>query len=113
MEIKGLRQVDLVERTGIPKGSINQYVSGFVEPKSERIYKIAKALGVSEAWLMGFDVPMEKGEKEKQAEILASLSKDEALMKRLMAYMSLSEKDKKMLDSIVDAYIANAKTEQP
>ena len=30
--------------------------------QSKNIYKIAKALDVSEAWLMGLDVPMERKE---------------------------------------------------
>jgi UDP-3-O-[3-hydroxymyristoyl] glucosamine N-acyltransferase len=35
-------------------------VNDSFEPKQDRIYLIAKALRVSEAWLMGFDVPMER-----------------------------------------------------
>lgn len=50
--------VELSEKTGIPKSSISQYLSGYAKPKQDRIYLIAKALGVSEAWLMGYDAPM-------------------------------------------------------
>jgi repressor LexA len=39
---------------------MSQYIKGSFEPKQDRIYKIAEALGVSEAWLMGFDVPMKR-----------------------------------------------------
>jgi hypothetical protein len=35
-------------------------MSGYAAPKSDRIYLIAKALNVSEAWLIGYDEPMEK-----------------------------------------------------
>lgn len=58
--LRGMRQVELCEITKIPKSALSQYISGSFEPKQDRIYLIAKALDVSEAWLMGYDVPMEK-----------------------------------------------------
>lgn len=58
--LRNMKQVDLVERTGIGKSSISTYISGEYEPKQKNIYKIAKALNVNEAWLMGYDVPMER-----------------------------------------------------
>lgn len=60
LDVKGLRAVDIVERTGIPKGSISQYMLGKVEPKQNRLIPIANALGVNMYWLQGYDVPMEK-----------------------------------------------------
>lgn len=59
MNIRGFRQVDLVEKTGLSKSKINMYVNGDHSPKHEAVYLLAKALGVQEAWLMGYDVPME------------------------------------------------------
>lgn len=58
MAIRNLKQADLVERTGISKGALSSYISGKYVPKQNNIYKIAKALNVNEAWLMGADVPM-------------------------------------------------------
>lgn len=60
LRIKGMRQADLCQITKIPKSAISQYISGAFEPKQDRIYLISKALNVSEAWLMGFDVPIER-----------------------------------------------------
>lgn len=60
MEIRGLKQTDLVEKTGISKGALSSYISGRYTPKQNNIYLIAKALNVNEAWLMGADVPMDK-----------------------------------------------------
>ena len=51
---------ELSDKTGIPKSSISQYMSGYAKPKQDRIYLIAKALHVDEAWLIGYDVPMVK-----------------------------------------------------
>lgn len=55
-----MRPIELARKTGISKSSISQYMSGYTKPNDERIYLISQALDVSEAWLMGFDVPMER-----------------------------------------------------
>ena len=62
LHLRDMRQANLVNLTGIGKSSISTYISGEYEPKQKNIYKIAKALDVSEAWLMGLDVPMERKE---------------------------------------------------
>lgn len=53
----GMSQADLAAATEIGKSSISTYISGAYEPKRRNICKIAEALGVSEDWLMGGDVP--------------------------------------------------------
>ena len=57
---RGVRQSELCKLANIPKSSLSLYLSGAYEPKQDRIYSIAQVLDVSEAWLMGYDVPMEK-----------------------------------------------------
>ena len=44
----GIKQVELSEKTGIPKSAISQYLSGKVKPKQDKVYLMAKALDVSE-----------------------------------------------------------------
>lgn len=60
MNIRNIKAVELSEKTGIPKSSLSEYIKGKYEAKQKGIYKLAKALNVSEGWLMGLDVPMEK-----------------------------------------------------
>ena len=60
LSIRGMKQTDLCNATGIPKSAMSQYIKGSFEPKQDRIYLLAQALEVSEAWLMGYDVPMER-----------------------------------------------------
>jgi transcriptional regulator with XRE-family HTH domain len=60
LEIRDMKQADLIKLTGINKGALSSYISGKYEPKQNNIYLMAKALNVSEAWLMGKDVPMER-----------------------------------------------------
>lgn len=95
MNIRGLKQVDLVERTQIPKGSISQYVSGFVEPKSDRIYLLANALSVNPVWLMGIDAPMDapivKPTKNETTIINDVLANNPELKNYILNYDSYSE----------------------
>lgn len=60
LEIRNIRQIELSKKSGISKGLINNYLSGYAKPKRENLILLGKALNVSEAWLMGYDVPMER-----------------------------------------------------
>lgn len=57
---RDMTQADLCRITGIGKSAMSQYANGSIVPRQDRTYLIAKALNVSDAWLMGFDVPMER-----------------------------------------------------
>lgn len=58
LRIRGLKQTDISSRSGIAPGTISNYAQGKYAPKDENLRKIAAALRVNPAWLMGFDVPM-------------------------------------------------------
>ena len=60
MDIRDIKASELSERANIPKSAISQYLSGLYEAKQKSIFKLANILDVSEAWLMGLDVPMER-----------------------------------------------------
>lgn len=60
LELRNMKQADLVEKTQINKGALSSYISGNYAPKQKNLYKIAQALDVNEAWLMGLEVPMER-----------------------------------------------------
>lgn len=66
--IRGMKQSDLCRLTNIPKSALSQYISGAYEPKQDRIYLMSQALNVSETWLMGLDVPMEREQKNSPEE---------------------------------------------
>ncbi len=57
---RGMKQSELALKTDISKARISQYTKGLYVPKSKSTYEIAKALNVSEAWLMGMDADMER-----------------------------------------------------
>ncbi len=73
MDLRGVRATDLVEKTGIPKGTISYYLSGKTEPKADRLYILAQTLDVSEAWLLGYDVAMNRTDDQKKNDQLAKL----------------------------------------
>lgn len=73
MRITKLKQADLSRLTGLSKGGISNYVLGRYEPKSDIINKLAIALNVSEMWLWGYDVPMERNEQQKKNDALVDI----------------------------------------
>ncbi len=60
--IRHIKQSELCKLANVPKSSLSLYLRGAYEPKQDRIYSMAQALNVSEFWLMGYDVPMERNE---------------------------------------------------
>lgn len=60
IKLKGKKQIDLVQGTGVNKSTISRYLRGEREPKQTALLKLARVLDVSEAWLLGFDVSMER-----------------------------------------------------
>lgn len=73
MNMAHKRQADLVADTGLNKSTISRYCSGDAEPKATAINKLATALDVSEMWLWGYDVPMERSEGQKKNDQLVKL----------------------------------------
>ena len=69
MDTQNLKQVDILNAckpfckkydVKMNRSDISQYVSGKVKPNQDKLFILCSALNVSEAWLMGFDVPMEQ-----------------------------------------------------
>lgn len=55
-----MKQVDLVEKTGLDKTLINKYLAGLMKAKQDKLTILADALNVNEVWLMGYDIPMDR-----------------------------------------------------
>lgn len=60
IDLRGMSKAELAEKSGVSKSSITHYVKGDWEGKQKVVYALSEALNVSEAWLMGWDVPMER-----------------------------------------------------
>ncbi len=107
MSARNLRQVDILEMAkpyceqyGIKlnKTDLSQYCSGKVEPKQEKLTILGLTLGVSEAWLMGYDVPIERksqpADDDRLAEEFVSLfiqldpDKQQAILAAMKAFLT-------------------------
>ncbi len=64
LDLRGMKQIELATRSGISKYSISHYLKGDWEGKQDAVYELARVLNVSEAWLMGYDVPAERSTPE-------------------------------------------------
>ena len=69
MEMRNLRQIDILTAAKpyykkysvkLDKNTLSQYVSGKFAPRQDKLTILGLALNVSEVWLMGFDVPIER-----------------------------------------------------
>ena len=90
MNDRGLRQVDILEKSkpfqdklGIKmsKTHLSNYINGKSNPDQQKLILLSQTLGVSEPWLMGYDVPMiEPRESENDSE---TIEKTVTVMKKL------------------------------
>lgn len=93
MRERNLRQADILKMTEpfckqfmvkINKSDLSQFVNGKVVPGQWKLAVLAMALNVSEAWLMGCDVPMERAfEKGPTLEIKGEPSTKEKIIQHL------------------------------
>ena len=60
LNLRDMKPIELVEQSGVKKSALSQYMSGKITPRQKALDSMAKVLDVSPAWLMGFDVPMER-----------------------------------------------------
>ena len=66
LAVRGMKAIELSEKSDIPKGAISYYLSGKSSPKADRLNLICSTLNVSEAWMLGYDVPMERTTEQKK-----------------------------------------------
>lgn len=109
LSIRKMKQVDLCRITKIPKSAMSQYLSGAFEPKQDRIYMMAQALDVSEAWLMGLDVPMERQTPAKNTPTPDKIELTESEAALLMALRQVPEEKRQMA---VQMFLAALKTQE-
>lgn len=104
-----MRPIDLSNKTGIPKGAVSYYLAGRSEPKADRLYIISQALEVSEAWLMGYDVPMARTPEQKKnddlVKVVAQLRKDPEFYEVVSLLAQLPAEQYASVKTIVSALV--------
>lgn len=108
LQHRNMRQIELAERSGIHRSMINNYISGRCEPKQQRLKALADALDVSEIWLAGYDVGMEKEQKNKNddlAQIIIRLRTDNDFYSLVSAIYKLNVRQFKSLKDLITAFL--------
>ena len=106
MAAKGKKAVDLTRDLQIPKSAISQYLSGKSQNMdSERLYKIAHYLDVSEPWLMGYDVPKERTQETKKAAPKVGNGLSEAKAKLFALAENCTEEDAERLVQMMELFL--------
>lgn len=102
-----MKPIELSERTGIPKSMISSYMSGKYVPKADRIYKMAQHLGVSESWLLGYNVPKVRTEEQKKndtlVDVVSKLRKDPEFFSVVADLAELSADEYASIKAIISA----------
>jgi transcriptional regulator with XRE-family HTH domain len=108
LDAKQMRAVELTQKTGVPKSAVSFYLAGKSQPKADRLYLIARALDVSETWLLGYDVPMARSIESKKNDQLAKLvikmRSDESLYNDVVALSELTEKQRQAVRQLIAAF---------
>lgn len=81
LDLRGMTQAELSRRSGISTSSVSHYLKGDWEGKPDVVFSLAERCDVSETWLMGYDVPMER----------SAPPRDSAQSARLRAFEELPE----------------------
>ena len=108
MEERKLKQVDILNLSlpyckkydvKMNKSDISQYVSGKNEHGQEKLVVLGMALGVSEAWLMGLDVP--KTRKDNQ-----EIAKEDVDL--LWKFSLLEQRDKETILDMINVMLSKS-----
>ena len=106
MDKRKIKQIDLARVADVNQGALSRYLKGSYEPKSATIYKLALALDVSDMWLEGYDVTMERSQKQKEIDfknnLYKKISQDMDLLKTISQYYNLPEEKQKTIRDLVD-----------
>jgi len=109
MRETGKKQTDLAHETGLNKSIISRCVNGLVDPDQVTVFKLARALNVSEMWLWGYDVPKERTLEQKKnddlAKIIAKMRKNPELIDFVSMALELSPEQFSSMKQILSGLV--------
>lgn len=113
MAEKNWKQVDIInnskqfqEKLGVKlgKSALSQYVNGVQAPDQKKLALLALTFDVSEAWLMGYDVPRERDIKT-EPEYTSSDLRKMAENAKTFDGKPLNEEDIEAIQNIIEIYL--------
>ena len=112
MSERNLKQVDVIslskphqKELGVKlgKSALSQYINGKSTPDQEKLVLLSKTLGVSEAWLMGYDVPMVNESQPTNAHDIDNIIANAMMFDG----KPLTEDDKRAIRGIIAGYMSS------
>lgn len=113
MAERNWKQVDVInnskkfqEKLGVQlgKSALSQYVNGVQAPDQKKLSLLALTFDVSEAWLMGYDVPRER-ESVVEKEYTTSDLRKMAENAKTFDGKPLNEEDIEAIQNIIEIYL--------
>lgn len=105
LSVRNMKQVELAEKTGIAKGTINNWLNQRYQPKQISLNKMARALDVSEMWLAGYDVPIERplaqAKNDELVQLINEIRRNEDLKDLFVSICSLTGDQQTTIKSMV------------
>ena len=105
LRIRNMKQVELCEKAKIKKSSLNNWLRQRWQPKQEPLMKMARVLDVSEMWLAGYDVPMQRPveqiKNDELTQLIFEIKEDEELKDLFSSICSLSDDQRSTIKSMV------------
>lgn len=101
MRIFDISQSEMCRRTGLTKSSLSLMVSGKRNMGRKVLERISQSFGVYAEWLMGYDCPMNKS-------AVVDCFEDERSKRIMSYYLSLSERDKIIVDNLINEMVSNS-----
>jgi transcriptional regulator with XRE-family HTH domain len=92
MELRGMRQIDLANATGLDRAMIHGYVSGKNVPQESRLQLIATALNCDPLWLAGYDGIDEDEDKEFMTMFRSLSAEDKKTVTKILQYLTDANK---------------------
>ena len=93
-----MSQAEVAQAVGVSRDAISKYERGDIVPSVENAKKIAEALDVSLDYLVS--------NEERQVAI------DNGMLKRIMEIQKLSDPERNVIVSVIDAFIRDTKAKQ-
>ena len=109
LSVRNMKPVELCEKSGVKKASLSHWISQHWQPKQKPLLAMAKVLDVSEMWLAGYNVPMERPVEQKRADELATLihqlRKDSDLLNLVTMTSKLNKDQRRVIEGIMSEFI--------
>jgi transcriptional regulator with XRE-family HTH domain len=105
LQLRSMKQVELCEKAGVNKSALNNWLRQRWQPKQDALMKMAKALDVSEMWLAGYDVSMERPlaqiKNDELTQLIFEIKEHEDLKDLFTSICSLTDDQRQTISSMV------------